>query len=290
MPQANAVTFGTRTKFTPPLAELAAPPPSSNPLFEGLVCETHHAALMTAVTASSINAAAAGQRRLNRPAIDQFLPVEPSILLSLTRRSLLEVELLTETRTLVESFFQSLNMLRLLLSQFDAEAAEIGGYRAEVLHVRRLSAAACACCRDAYLAVRALENETPGRLPDLYVEHSAALGLILQSAERGGTPCLGENGEPLVPSLPQRRRAMRRPLAQTCRVSVRGVVLQALAKDISETGIGLLRTLYLRPDDIVSVQLASGRRFQGVVVWCRGEAAGVRLEQPLAASDPLLKL
>lgn len=288
MPQVNTITFGTRSKAPLPRNAHSSPPPSNNPLFEGLVCETHQAALMTAVTASCINAAAAGHHPLERETLSHFLPVEPSVLLSLTRRSLLEVELLTETRTVVESFFQSLSLLRRMLSAFEYDAAEIGRGRAEVLHARRLSAAACACCHEAFLAVRALENETPGRLLDLYADHAADLGRILLSAERGGSPCIGESGEPFVPSLPQRRRSMRRALAQNCRVIVRGAVRQAVAKDVSETGLGLLRVAYLLHDDVITVELMSGRRFRGVVVWCRGEAAGVRFEQPIPPGDPML--
>jgi len=265
-------------------------PRSNNPLFEALVCETHHAALMTAVTASCIHAAGKGLRGLDQPTLERFMPVEPAILLSLSRRSLLDIEPLVETQAVVEGYFLSLEVLRRLLRVHAMDATEIGLARADVLHVRRLSTAAAASCHEAVRAVRALEIETPGRLPDIYCDHAAALCRLLLAAERGDTPCLDERGEPMVPVLPQRRRSMRRSLGQNCRVEVRGALIPAMAKDISESGLGLLRVPYLVPDQGIAVQLASGRRFEGQVVWCRDEAAGVRFMDPLSANDPILAL
>ena len=291
MPPLNTVSFDTCANAPPFAIALPAPPPhSNNPLYEGLVCETHQAALMTAVTASCINAAAGGHRALDKETLVRFFPVEPTVLLSLARRSLLEVVPLTRTTAVVEGFFQSLSALRGLLAAFEYDAGEIGRDRAEVLHVRRLSAAACVCCHEGLRAVSALEIETPGRLPQLYSDHAAALRRILHMAERGGTPCLNGSGEPIIPDLPQRRRSMRRSLAQDCRVFTRAGVLRAIAKDISETGIGLLRVSYLWHDDEVMVELATGRRFRGVVVWCHDEAAGVRFDEPIAPGDPLLMI
>ena len=69
-----------------------AAPRSNNPLFEALVCETHHAAAMTAIMASTIHGAVAGRCTLKPATVNHFLPNEPAVLLTLTRRSLLERE------------------------------------------------------------------------------------------------------------------------------------------------------------------------------------------------------
>ena len=153
-----------------------------------------------------------------------------------------------------------------------------------------LATAASTACHEALRAVRALEAETPGRLPDLYCDHAVALGALLLSAEREEMPCLDERGQPYLPSLPQRRRSSRRSLGQNCRVLYRKAILSAFVKDISDSGMGLLRVPFLQSDDVVTVELTSGRQFRGVVVWCRDEAAGLRFERPLPPSDPLLAL
>jgi hypothetical protein len=261
---------------------------SNTPLFEALVCETHFAAAMTAIVSSAINGAAMGVKPLNRLSIDRFLPLEPAVLLSLTRRSLLEIEPLTETQDHIDGFFLSLRILRRSIGTFFFDCHEIGGERAQVLHQTRLAAAAKSACHDALRAVRSLEAETPGRLPDLYCRHAEALSDLLLTTERGGTPCLDARGEPYLPALPQRRQSLRRTLGQNCRILYRKAILSAFAKDVSDGGIGLLRVPFLQTDDIVIVELESGRQFRGTVIWCRDEAAGIRFEKPLSPTDSLL--
>ena len=265
-------------------------PQSNAPLFEALVCETHHAAAMSVIVASCINGSKHGNHRLDRTQIDRHLPPEPAVLLSLTRRSLLEIEPLSETQDVIDAFFVALRGLRRALETHFFDATEIGADRARIIHTRTLSLLASRVCHEALRAVRALEIETPGRLPQLYCEHAQALSALLIETERGGTPCLDQSGQPFFPKLPQRRHSSRRSLGQTCRLLYRKAIVSAFAKDISEGGIGLLRTPFLRTDDVVTVELASGRRFKGIVAWTRGEAAGVRFFETLNASDPLLAI
>lgn len=263
-------------------------PQSNTPLFEALVCETHHAAAMSAIVASCINGSAKGLHQLDRATIDRFLPPEPAVLLSLTRRSLLEIEPLSETQDVIDSFFVALRVLRRALESLFFDASEIGADRARIVHARALSSAANRLCHEGLRAVRALEIETPGRLPALYCDHAQALSRLLIDAERGGTPCLDAKGAPFFPNLPQRRQSSRRTLGQNCRLLYQKAIISAFAKDISEGGIGLLRTPFLRDGDVVTVELESGRRFKGLVAWTRGEAAGVRFFEPINRSDPLL--
>ena len=278
------------SQSTPSHTAHAAPPRSNNPLFEALVCETHHAAAMTAIVASTIHAAVAERLPLERAAADRFLPPESAVLLSLSRRSLLEVEPLTETQDVVDGFFLALRVLRRHLGTYFFDAGELGQHRALVIHGQRLSMAASASCHEAFRAVRALESETPGRLPELYSDHASELCRLLLSSERGEMPCIDASGQPYLPALPQRRRSMRRSLGQMCRILHRKAILSGFAKDISESGIGLLRVPFLVTDDVVTVELANGRRFRGAVIWCRGEAAGLKFDAPLAANDPMLAI
>ena len=290
LPNPGLPNRGLLNMGMPPAVGARVPERSNAPLFEALVCETHHAAAMTAIVASCINGAAAGQYSLSRQTVDRYLPPEPAVLLLLTRRSLLEIEPLSETQERVEAFFTSLRVLRRMLGSYFFDASEIGAERAHVLHSRRVCEAASAACHEALRAVRTLEAETPGRLPDLYCDHAQALSGLLLAAEQGATPCLDGRGQPFMPNLPQRRRSMRRSLSQPCRVLYRRAILSAFAKDVSEGGIGLLRVPFLQTDDVVTVELCTGRRFKGIVAWCRDEAAGVRFLQSLPMSDPLLAL
>ena len=270
--------------------QIAARPQSNTPLFEALVCETHHAAAMSAIVASCINGSAVGRHTFDRATIDRFLPSEPAVLLSLTRRSLLEIEPLTETQDVIDSFFVALRLMRRALEKYFFDASEIGAGRARVVHARALTATASRVCHEGLRAVRALEIETPGRLPSLYCDHAQALSRLLLAAERGGMPCLDVNGHPFLPNLPQRRQSSRRTLGQNCRLLYQRAIVSAFVKDISEGGIGLLRAPFLRPDDLVTVELENGRQFKGLVAWTRGEAAGIRFFQAINRSDPILAI
>lgn len=263
---------------------------SNTSLFEALVCETHHAAAMSAMVATHINSRAIANQPLDRAVIDRHLPHEPAVLLSLTRRSLLEIEPMVETRDVIDAFFAALRILRSRLEASFFDAAEIGAGRAHVMHMRVLKQAASLACHDALRAVRALELETPGRLPSLYCDHAEALSKLLLDAELGGVPCLDATGDLALPELPQRRHSTRRTLGQNCRLLYRRAIVSAFAKDISEGGVGLLRVPFLTNDDAVMVELSSGRQFSGLVAWTRGEAAGIRFDQPLAGSDPILAI
>ena len=44
----------------------------------------------------------------------------------------------------------------------------------------------------------------------------------------------------------------------------------------------------LAPKTLILVELPSGRRFTGVVAWCKGSTAGVRFARTLLPNDPLL--
>ncbi len=265
-------------------------PRSNTPLFEALVSETHHAAAMTAVVASCVSGALSGRHVLDRATMDRLLPVEPSVLLSLTRRSLLDIEPLTETRHVLDAFFHTLRELRRALGVYFFDACEIGAERALVVHGRTLLLVSRVACHESLRAVRALELETPGRLSDLYCAHAHALSAVLIQAELGQMPCLDTDGAPVAPVLPQRRRSTRRSLGQDCRILYRKAVLAAFVKDVSVGGLGLLRVPFLHQDDAVVVELKSGRQFSCVVAWCRGETAGVRFDQALNESDPLIAL
>jgi hypothetical protein len=267
------------------------PPIRSNtPLFEALVCETHHAAAMCVIVASCIHGSAQKRHHLTQTALDRYLPHEPAVLLSLTRQSLLDVEPLSETQAVIDAFFVSLRFLRRAVESYFFDVSEIGLERAHVLNMRNLVQAANRSCHDALRAVHALEIETPGRLPELYCDHAKVLSALLIRSERGEMPCLDGHGLPFLPVLPQRRRSTRRTLAQSCRLLYRRAIVSAFAKDVSDGGIGLLQVPFLQTDDRVIVELKSGRQFKGSIAWTRGEAAGLRFDEPLGNSDPLLAL
>jgi hypothetical protein len=88
--------------------------------------------------------------------------------------------------------------------------------------------------------------------------------------------------------LPQRRHAARHSICQPCTITYHRTTAQAFVRDVSPGGFGLERVPQLDPKTLVLVELPSGRRFTGVVVWCNGTSAGVRFSRALLPNDPLL--
>lgn len=278
---------------------LLAPLPTANgdalphlrqPLFEALVCETHHAAAMTAVLTSCIDGALHHRSAISPFELKRFVPVEPVNLLALSRRHSLDVEPLVETQALMDDFFLTLRVLTEDLHRYAFDFHKLGAERAMISNGQTLSRSARRACHDALRLVRQLELETAGRLSALYCDQAKALSQLLIAAEAGTAPCLDNAGRPCHPVLPQRRRSVRRGLSQNCQVGFRHAAYAAFAKDISDGGLGLQRVGFLTLDDVVSVHLESGRRFAGRVVWSSGEMAGVRFHQRLASSDPILQV
>ena len=81
---------------------------------------------MSAIIASCIHGSAQGGRRLDRATIDRFLPHEPAVLLSLTRRSLLDIEPMSETQAVIDAFFVSLRTLRRAIETYFFDASKFG--------------------------------------------------------------------------------------------------------------------------------------------------------------------
>lgn len=208
--------------------------------------------------------------------------------MALSRSHLLDVEPLVETLAVLEDFFLSLRILNDDLRVYGSDYQKLGAERSIITNGQSLSRSCRRACHDALRVVRQLEIEIAGRLSDLYCDHARALSQLLIAAEAGTAPCLDTAGQPYLLQLPQRRRSLRMGLSQSCLVSFRHVTHAAFAEDISDGGIGLQRAGFLTVDDNVCVQLSSGRRFGGLVVWSSGQAAGVRFHQRLAENDAIL--
>ena len=258
-----------------------------NPLLETIVTDTHTAALLTATIASFANALHLPGIVRTQAELQMYLPRD-TVVLSGFRRWASEAGLSGNAAESVSAFFADLGPARRQMQRYFTDANAIGLDRAGALHRMTLTSAWRGACRSAAAAVRHVASETEGGLPDLYTLSAGVLGRILNAAANGDTPCIGANGQPFLPALPQRRNSTRRYLGQSARVTAAGRTMQAYVRDVSAGGFGLEQIPAFDPGQVLSIELAAGRRFTGTVMWSKAGRAGIRLNRTLTPNDPLL--
>ncbi len=258
-----------------------------NPLLESIVTETQTAALLTATIASFANALHLPGTVRTQAELQMYLPRDPTVL-SGFRRWASEAGISANAAESVTAFFAELGPARRQMQRYFADANTIGLDRAGALNRLTLASTWRGTCRSAAAAVRHVASETEKDLPELYVLSAGVLGRILDAAALGETPCINADGAPFLPALPQRRNSARRMLGQNARITAAGRTVQVYVRDVSAGGFGLDQIPAFDPGQVLSVELASGRRFTGTVVWYKAGRAGIRLNRALTPNDPLL--
>jgi hypothetical protein len=255
-------------------------------MLEALVCEVHSAALLTAAIASAVNSFRLHEGERSEAGLKPYIPREPA-LISVLRNGMLENNIKEDTVAVILGFFDALGPGRVALDKYFADASHIGADRAAALHLLSTTSAWRRASENARLAVRQLLTELD-RLPTQYTSNSRRLIGLLQDVITGGTPCLDARGRIVLPDLPQRRQSARRTICQPCTITHNRETSQAFVRDVAPGGFGLERVSQLMPKTLVQIELPSGRRFTGIVAWCRGSSAGVRFTRTLLPNDPLL--
>lgn len=256
-------------------------------LVEVVVCETHKAALQTATVTSAANALGRHGRVAQPMLIRDFVPHPPPFLPALAGW-LRDADMDGRPSAAVESFFSALRPARRHLERFLEDVDDLGLSRAEALNRHLVAGSWKSACRSAAAAVRSLDHSFRGLLPAHCTDSVAILVGLLNGAADGFDPCIDSSGKLFLPELPQRRRSARKGLFQPCRVRCNRDWRDALARDVSPGGLGLEGVEGLRPRDTVVVDMRSGRRLVGCVMWVDGPMCGVGFGTPLPPNDPLL--
>jgi len=267
-------------------AHIEQPAPCRSPLLEKLVTDTQTAALLTAATTSLINvmrtpseARAPLVMRLYQPR-----PVSIELSLRVMRRN---TQFAFSADAALTGYFSSLEPALCQSEQYFKDVDLLGIERAVALHYWALASVWRPVCHRASEALCELSRDTRHKLPEFYGLTAAVLCRLLDAAAGGEAPCIDLSGHPYLPPLPQRRLAARRMLGQSAMLSVGGRTYSAYVRDISQGGIGLEHIDNLSEGQIGTVELATGRRFTGSIVWTGPGRAGLRFAMPLSPNDPL---
>jgi PilZ domain len=256
-------------------------------LFEANVCELHDVAARVAALTSAVNAFAKGKPNRILMTCRNFIPSERTSLAVATGLQDVNSPEYVAGRHL-NGLFGVIRPARELLETFFRGA---GRHAVRIVTPRDRQTWAEAWQAASYVAlkaVNALEPETRWRLSGLYSENSFVLTRVLRSAAVGETPCVDEMDCVTLPALPQQRRVPRFALRQDCTISHHGKTYKAFAKDVSAGGIGLAGAPAFQLKAEVEIQLRSGRRLSGYVVWCDENRLGVQFAEDLLPRDPLI--
>ena len=264
-----------------------ADPVLAHPLFEALICDTHTAALLTATMTSAVNVLRKPGAACSQSDLEKYVPHDPTLVLAF-RRWATEADLSSATVSAVIAYFAGLEPARRQLQRYFSDANVIGPDRAVALHQFALASAWRGVCHSAIAAVQLLDGEAQHRLPEFYNLNAALLIELLQAACAGQSPCIGDKNQPSLPELPQRRRSSRRTVAQTGLMTVGGTNFRVFVRDVSGGGFGLDQVPILRKGADTTIEISTGRRFTGTVVWYKLGRAGIRFTRPLTPNDPLL--
>jgi len=262
-------------------------PIEGNALFEALVCEFHWTALQIGAIACCMNASLFSGRTWMLRACSNLVPVESPIV-KVALRSWRDIGLPRELAAGIARIYFDLADAKKLALPLINNAGVFVGPRIPLAKLEQITAIWRRLAEDCNEAVQDLEPETRWRLNGLYTGNTLVLGRFMKEAKAGNYACVNQYGEVALPLLPQRRRTPRFTLLQPCKVLCQGGTSIAFARDISKTGIGLNCERNFKLKEAALIELRSGRKMNGIVVWSKDGKVGVQFDNTLPDDDPLI--
>ncbi len=112
---------------------------------------------------------------------------------------------------------------------------------------------------------------------------------LLRAAERGERPCVDVSGNVTVPGWAENRKAKRVAVGRPANAYYRGLKQTVIIDNASTTGLGLKNLDGGIAGRMISVVLDSGEALSGMIMWSRGTAAGIKLDEQLSEDHALLR-
>ena len=143
----------------------------------------------------------------------------------------------------------------------------------------------CRASLTASSVIRSCLAELGAEAPPVANRAAAAL---LSAAERGDRPCVDPAGNVTVPGWAENRRAKRVSVSRQATIYYRGAKQAVVVDNVSATGLGLKGLEGGIPGRMISIVLDSGESLSGMIMWSRGTAAGIKLDEQLSEDHPIL--
>lgn len=121
--------------------------------------------------------------------------------------------------------------------------------------------------------------------PPVSNEHAEAL---LRSAKAGGRPCIGKDGTVTMPKWAESRIHARHAINKTATLLIGDKSQQVSIENVSRSGVGLIGLQFGTCGDAVTLQLDSGEKLEGRIMWERSGRVGVQLVEMLSPNHVLI--
>lgn len=259
-----------------------------SPLTEGLITETHYAALLTAVATSGVNALTGSSTQLCPAELAPFVRTDFAVFRHL---QVMVTEASAGVRfEAIPAFIEASEQGSEAYQRFIDDVPSLGDVRACVLHRHALAQGWRTACVAALAALDELQLAMGQNMPPSYVANYSVLKGLLRGSSEGFKPCLDARNQLFLPVLPQQRRWPRHSVLQACVVIWDGTRHAAFVRDASAGGLGLeqMPAALVRGASL-TVEMACGRTLSGTIAWSRDKAAGLKFLRPLVLSDPLIR-
>lgn len=251
-----------------------------------LLGEVESMSVFIAVSASIANALQCQPPgcAISTEALDSYLPPDPLIYNSVT------LELIELDRDGDVIAAQQLLHTRLALAQRLSKAYVRAGANGSSEFLRdTLADAWQRTCGAALGAAMSLRGPLMDSMPELSRARSMRVSDLLRAAQRGEHPCVHADGGIVVPGWAERRRIRRQSIDVVARLERPGRADDVRVVDISQGGLGFSGLSDTVRGEAAVIAFECGRRLAGTIAWTSGDRAGLKLAEPIPATDVLLR-
>lgn len=279
-PQSTPASTSTDAK-----SQLGAEPADHNALAINLASEFVTTALFAAVVASMASARAAGRTLRIVGDVAAYLPPAPKLFLGAENDASARFFGMRLTGDLSQLYKHLALAMTMTPNSADAWSSETPDASSTWKDLTDVWQPLCSQMRLLLLVL--LELDLLGasdQVPRLLEVES-----LTKAARYGGTPCIRSDGQVIIPSWLDKRRDRRIPVGVSVLIAGPCGRLRATLNDMSTAGLGLGPCPSFPVGTELSVELPNGRSLAGIVAWTHGGHIGLRLEKPLAESDPIFR-
>ncbi|RUO98734.1 PilZ domain-containing protein [Hyphomicrobium sp.] len=282
----KAVIKSTKSVIQPPEAVSLLDLDQGHALFEAFVCEFHWTVLQIGAIASSMNASIANRRAWAIRSCSNLIPVESPVIRA-ALNSATAIGLPKKLAASLQKIFLDLSDAKSQTVPVIRDAGAFTGPEISAAKLEQTAALWRTLAAECETAVQLLEPEARWRLSGLYTGNCLVLGRFLRAAISGAYDCVNQFGEVAIPVLPQRRISTRYALLQPCILHGAAGRSPAFAHDFSKYGINLSSERSFEVKERAVVELRSGRKMRGMIVWARSQQLSLQFDEPLAGADAL---
>lgn len=243
-------------------------------LFEAIVYDLHWTCLQVGAIANLLNAGSVPQPEVLLKSWRHVLSDDRASM-ALGLRFAADIGIPSDAVAKIDALYDEFTDFKACCKALVRGAPREGARQAD--QMRRLSGDARALCKLAASAMEAIDPLVRRQLEVRYQENGQVLATFLRATGAGKSTAVNAQGNLSLPDIAAGRSSPRLAVGKPCEISVNGATVAAVLGDLSDSGIGLICKHVLPIGSEVVVRTHDKRQIRAVVVWQRGDKAGVRI-------------